>query len=418
MNQINSRIFLISIIVLITFVTAIYSQTAIGWKADSALVAKLSKSRQDVNYVEEKVPSYILPDPLITLTGEKITTSGQWFRYRRPEIIELFTTHVYGRVPRTPYRLTFNTVGSDRNALGGAATLKLVDINIEAAGRNLVIHLSLFTPNSVKRAPVFLLICNRSPENIDPTRKIKSEFWPVEEAIARGYGMAAFHNADVDPDNYDEFKNGIHGIMDTEPRQNDSWGTLAAWAWGASRCLDYLVTDKDVDNKKIAVVGHSRGGKTALWAGALDQRFSMVIPNESGCGGSSLARRKYGETLEIINKGFPHWFCLNYRKFNGKEEELPVDMHMLMALIAPRALYVAAAGDDLWGDPKGSYLSLYHSLPVYRLFDKKDNLENYVPPLNKQVISGKTGFHIREGEHNLKLFDWNLFMDFADKVWK
>jgi hypothetical protein len=213
-------------------------------------VEKLSKARQDVNYVEEKVPSYILPDPLITLTGEKITTSGQWFRYRRPEIIELFTTHVYGRVPRTPCKLTFNTVSTDRNALGGAATLKLIDINIEAAGRNLVIHMSLFTPNSVKRAPVFLLICNRAPENIDPARKIKSEFWPVEEAIARGYGMAAFHNADVDPDNYDEFKNGIHGLLDTEPRKNDSWGTLAAWAWGASRCLDYLVTDRDVDNKR------------------------------------------------------------------------------------------------------------------------------------------------------------------------
>lgn len=398
--------------------TACFSQPVAGWKASPELVQKLSQSRQDVNYVEEKVPSYILPDPLITLSGEKITTAGQWLRYRRPEITELFTTHVYGRVPRTPYKITFNTVNVDKNAVGGAATLKQVDVNIEAAGRNLIIHLSLFTPNSVKKAPVFLLICNRAPDNIDPSRKIKSEFWPVEEAIARGYGMAAFHNADVDPDNYDGFKNGIHGILDTEPRSNDSWGTLAAWAWGASRCLDYLVTDKDVDNKKIAVVGHSRGGKTALWAGALDQRFSMVIPNESGCGGSALARRKYGETLEIINKGFPHWFCLNYRKFNGKEEDLPVDMHMLMALIAPRALYVAAAADDLWGDPKGSYLSLYHSLPVYRLFDKKVNLENFVPPLNKQIISGKTGFHIREGEHNLKLFDWNLFMDFADKVWK
>lgn len=395
-----------------------FSQPAAGWKASPELVQKLSQSRQDVNYVEEKVPSYILPDPLITLSGEKITTAGQWLRYRRPEITELFTTHVYGRVPRTPYKITFNTVNVDKNAVEGAATLKQVDVNIEAAGRNLIIHLSLFTPNSVKKAPVFLLICNRAPDNIDPSRKIKSEFWPVEEAIARGYGMAAFHNADVDPDNYDGFKNGIHGILATEPRSDDSWGTLAAWAWGASRCLDYLVTDKDVDNKKIAVVGHSRGGKTALWAGALDQRFSMVIPNESGCGGSALARRKYGETLEIINKGFPHWFCLNYRKFNGKEEDLPVDMHMLMALIAPRALYVAAAADDLWGDPKGSYLSLYHSLPVYRLFDKKVNLENFVPPLNKQIISGKTGFHIREGEHNLKLFDWNLFMDFADKVWK
>jgi len=405
-------------IVAATFVAALLSQPSEGWKASPELVKKLSASRTDVNYVEEKVPSYILPDPLITLTGDKISNSRDWNRYRRPEIAELFTTHVYGRVPRTPYKLTFTTTNTDKNALGGTATLKQIDINIEAAGKNLMIHLSLFTPNSVKKSPVFLLICNRSPDNIDPSRKIKSEFWPVEEAIARGYGMAAFHNADVDPDNYDNFKNGIHGILDIEPRGNDSWGTIAAWAWGASRCLDYLLTDENVDKNRIAVVGHSRGGKTALWAGATDQRFSMVIANESGCGGSSLARRKYGETLEIINRGFPHWFCLNYRKYNGREEELPVDMHMLMALIAPRALYVAAADEDLWGDPKGSYLSLYHSLPVYRLFDKNINLENFVPPLNKQVMSGNTGFHIRNGEHNLKLSDWSFFMDFADKVWR
>lgn len=390
-----------------------------GWKANPELVEKLSKSRTDVNYYEEKVPTYILPELLVTLTGKEILKSSEWERYRRPEILELFTIHVYGRVPRTPYNLDFKVVNEDPRAIGGLATAKQVDITVSAQGKSLVIHLYLFVPNNLKKpAPVFLLICNRAPENIDPTRNNKSEFWPVEEAIARGYGMAAFYNADVDPDKYDGFKDGIHSILDVEPRKDDSWGTLAAWAWGASRCLDYLVTDKQVDKNRIAVVGHSRGGKTALWAGATDRRFSMVIANESGCGGSALARRRYGETVDIINKGFPHWFCLNYRKFNNNENSMPVDMHMLMALIAPRALYVAAADEDLWGDPKGSYLSLYHSLPVYRLYNKKITLEKDVPPLNKQVISGNVGFHIREGEHNLKLYDWNMFMDFADRVWK
>lgn len=395
------------------------AQFSNGWKASPELVEKLSKSRSDVNYYEEKVPSYILPDPLITLTGMNIQNRSEWEKKRRPEILELFTMHVYGRVPRTPYTLSFNVEKEDPLALDGAATLKQVNITVNSSGKSLVIHMNLFVPNFVKKpAPVFLLICNRPVDNIDPTRNNKSEFWPVEEAIARGYGMAAFHNADVDPDKYDGFKDGIHGVLDVEPRRDDSWGTIAAWAWGASRCMDYLVTDKRIDKNKIAVVGHSRGGKTALWAGATDQRFSMVIPNESGCGGSTLARRRYGETVAVINKGFPHWFCLNYRKFNDNENAMPFDMHMLMALIAPRALYVAAADEDLWGDPKGSYLSLYHSLPVYRLYNKKISLDNRVPPLLEQVISGKVGFHIRPGEHNLNLVDWSFFMDFADEVWK
>lgn len=408
------------VVILCTFFTTVsFSQDVAGWKASPDVVGKLSKRRADVNYYEEKVPSFILPDPLLTLTGMEIKTRQEWMKYRRPEIVELFTMHVYGRVPRTPYTLDFRVINEDPGAINGLATLKQVDITVNASGKSLTVHLSLFTPNNTRKpVPVFLLICNRSTDNIDPIRSIKSEFWPVEEAIARGYGMAAFHNADIDPDNFDDFKNGIHGLLDQDERKADSWGTLAAWAWGASRCLDYLVTDKNVDKNKIAVVGHSRGGKTALWAGANDQRFSMVIANESGCGGSALARRRYGETISIINKGFPHWFCLNYRKYNDNESALPVDMHMLMALIAPRALYIDAASDDLWGDPKGSYLALYHSLQVYRLFNKKIALDNSVPPLNKQVISGNVGFHIREGEHNLKLVDWNFFMDFADKVWK
>ncbi|HCI56283.1 MAG TPA: acetylxylan esterase, partial [Bacteroidales bacterium] len=251
--------FLASGLLTIIFNPVSLSQNLQGWEASPELVEKLSKDRKDVNYYEEKVLAYILPDPLETLSGERIRNKREWLKYRRPEILELFKTYVYGRVPRTPYSISFETVNENKAAIDGNATLKQVDITIGASGKSLVIHLSLFTPNTVKPAPVFLLICNRSIENIDPTRNIKSEFWPVEEAIMRGYGMAAFYNADVDPDNYDEFKNGIHGLLDVEPRKPDSWGTLAAWAWGASRCVDYLATYKNVDKKRIAVVGHSRG---------------------------------------------------------------------------------------------------------------------------------------------------------------
>lgn len=389
------------------------------WGSNPAVVERLSKSRSEFNYYEDKVPEYTLPEILVTSEGENLRRPAEWRKVRRGEVLELFRENVYGRVPSTPYRKTFNIVNENRSAMGGAATLRQVDIVIVSDGKELTIKLTMFVPNNVRKpVPLFLLIDNRGPANTDPTRETKSEFWPAEEVIARGYGIAVFYNRDVDPDNFDDFKDGIHGILDRGSRQPDSWGTLAAWAWGASRCMDYFETDTDVDNRKVAVLGHSRGGKTALWAGAEDQRFSLVISNESGCGGAALARRRYGETVDRINSSFPHWFCLNYRKYNNNEDAMPVDMHMLLALIAPRALYVACADEDLWGDPKGSYLALYNSLPVFKLLNTGSDIPETMPPMNQPVISGRMAYHIRNGSHNLLLKDWNWFMDFADQVWK
>jgi hypothetical protein len=397
----------------------LFCQAGETWKASPETVERLSKSRPGINYYEEKVPAYTLPDVLTSSSGEKITSAREWKNTRRQEVLELFRENVYGRVPSTPYTKSFKIVNQDNNAMNGDATLKQVDITISSEGKSLVIHLTLFVPNKVRKpVPAFLLIDNRGPANTDPTRKVKSEFWPAEEVIARGYAISVFYNADVDPDNYDEFKNGIHGILDRGLRPPDAWGTIAAWAWGASRCMDYFETDNDINSKKVAVLGHSRGGKTALWAGAEDQRFALVISNESGCGGAALARRRFGETVAVINKSFPHWFCTNYKKYGDNEDALPVDMHMLMSLIAPRALYVACAAEDLWGDPKGSYLSLYHSVPVFKLLKTKTSLPEIMPPLNKQVIGGKVAYHIRDGSHNMLLKDWNWFMDFADQVLK
>jgi hypothetical protein len=365
------------------------------------------------------VPEYRLPALLTTTDGEKIDDARHWKKTRRPEILELYRKYVFGRVPETSYEKTFKVVDVDKNAINGAATLKKIDINITRESKSLVIHLTLFTPNNTKKpAPTFLLINNRGPENTDPTRVQKSEFWPVEEVIARGYGIAAFYNADVDRDKFDNFQGGIHELLDKKPRPDDAWGTIAAWAWGASRCLDYLLTDRDVDGDKVAVLGHSRGGKTALWAGAQDERFGMTISNESGCTGAALARRRFGETLTVINGAFPHWFCTNYKKYNDREDDLPVDSHMLLALTAPRPLYVACAEKDLWGDPHGSYLALYHATKVYELFGLRSDIPEAMPPVGKQVISGRVGYHVREGTHNLLLEDWNRFMNFADSVWK
>ncbi|HOW08803.1 MAG TPA: prolyl oligopeptidase family serine peptidase [Bacteroidales bacterium] len=406
-------------LILLSLFSSSMSQPAQGWKADPATVERLSKSQPDINYQEDIVPHFKLPEVLTDSKGRRIKNSYSWESERRQEVLELFRQNVYGRVPSTPYTKDFRVVNEDRNAIGGAATLKQVEIMIKSDGRELAIHLTLFIPNNASHpVPVFLLINNRDPENTDPARQVRSEFWPVEEVIARGYAISAFYNDDVDPDNFDDFRNGIHGILDRGERSDDSWGTLAAWAWGASRCMDYFETDRDIDSRKVAVVGHSRGGKTALWAAAEDKRFAMAVANESGCGGAALARRKYGETVARINKVFPHWFCLNYRKWNNNEDAMPVDMHMLISLIAPRAVYITSADQDLWADPRGSYLSLFNSMPVYRLYYPDMTLPRQMPPLNSPVISGKAAYHIRDGVHNLLLKDWNWFMDFSDKTLK
>jgi pimeloyl-ACP methyl ester carboxylesterase len=396
-----------------------FAQTEESWRPSRETIDRLTRTASEINYFEEKVPAYVLPDVLATIKGKKVKNARMWEKVRRNEVLEMFRENVYGRVPSTPYTKSYKLVNEDKNAMGGAATLKQVDITIASGGNSLDIHLTMFVPNKVsKPVPAFLLIDNRGPANTDPTRKLKSEFWPAEEVISRGYAIAVFSNADVDPDNYDGFKNGIHGLLDRGVREPDSWGTIAAWAWGASRCMDYFETDRDINSGKVAVVGHSRGGKTALWAAAEDQRFAMAVSNESGCGGAALARRKYGETIERINKAFPHWFCTNYTKWSGNENSMPFDMHMLISLIAPRAVYVTSADEDLWADPRGSYLSLYHSLPVFRLYDTKTVLGEQMPPINKQVKSGKAAYHVRDGAHNMLLKDWNWFMDFGDTVLK
>ena len=368
------------------------------------------------------MPAYSLPDPLLTTGGHKVANADDWRKIRRPELLELFRKHVYGRVPATAFRQSFRIVREDPAAMGGAATLRQVEIQIASGEKSLVIKLNLFVPNKRSGpAPAFLLICNRGAENIDPTREKKSGFWPAEEGVARGYAMAAFNNADVDPDKDDGFKDGIHGILDGATRPPDAWGTIAAWAWGASRCMDYLVTDKDIAKHKVAVIGHSRGGKTALWASAEDERFAMACSNDSGCVGAALSRRqkKDKETVAVINKSFPHWFNANFKTYNNRVEELPIDQHMLIALIAPRAVCVGSASQDLWADPRGEFESAVRAGPVYRLFGKSglgDSTE--MPALDTARDGDGLHYHIREGRHNLTPADWGLYMDFADKQWR
>ena len=317
-----------------------------------------------------------------------------------------------------PEKLTFETVKENADAMDGAATLRIVKINYAGEGGEGAMNLILFIPNKAEKpAPGFLLICNRDLGNIDPTRDEKSPFWPAEEIVTRGYVAATFFYGDIDPDKDDWFKNGVHGIFDPKgtERPADAWGSVAAWAWGASRAMDYFETAADIDQKRMAVIGHSRSGKTALWVGAEDERFAMVISNDSGCSGAAFSRRKKGERLKDINARFPHWFCKNYKAFNDKEETLPIHQHQLIALIAPRPVYIASAEGDPWADPEGEFLSGHHATPVYKLFGLVGMDTDKMPPVDEPLAPGHIGYHIRTGKHDLTLYDWQRYMDFADK---
>ena len=367
------------------------------------------------------MPAYRLPEALRTSDGTVVTTAEQWSKGRRQETLELFRTHVYGRVPTTKYKQSFQVVREDKMALAGAATLREVDVRITRGDKSLNIRVHLFFPNKIdKPAPAFLLICNRGAENIDPTREKKSEFWPVEEGIARGYAMAAFLNADVAPDKHDGFQNGIHGLLDDGERKSDSWGTIAAWAWGASRVLDYLQTVPQIDGKRVAVIGHSRGGKTALWAAAEDERFAMAVSNDSGCGGAALSRRRFTgrEQVARIVTAFPHWFCAKFKGYADKEDDLPIDQHELIALIGPRAVAVGSASEDKWADPRGEFLSVVEAAPVFQLFGRKALGTTTLPEIGEAIHGDQAHYHLRPGKHNLIVEDWKHYWDFADRQLK
>ncbi len=374
-----------------------------------------------------------LPDPLIMFDGGAwITTPKQWKEMRRPELAALFQHYMYGQLPPKPGKITTRDESHD-DFLGGQATLKLVTLTFgsEVAPQ---MDLMLVLPKGKRRVPMFLAInfCGNHAITADPhvpltrgwlypmckgctnnqatdaARGTQASDWPLEEIIKRGYGLATFCNTDVDSDRAD-VSDGIYKSQAPQDR-----GSIAAWAWGFHRAMDYLVTDKQVDAKRVAAVGHSRNGKTALLAAALDERIALAIPHQAGCGGTAPSRGKVGESVKQINDRFPHWFNGEFKKFNEQPEKLPFDQHCLVALMAPRPVLFSNAEEDQWANPAGQFEMLQAAAPVYRFLSAGDFGAKTMPELGK-LVDTKLGYFIRAGKHSMTREDWLIFLAFADK---
>lgn len=415
-----------------------------------ALLPATATAQKDfvANYDEDKIAPFQLPDPLQTESGDQVTDAEMWTSVRRPELVKLFQSHVYGRGPAA-CKITHKQVSTTEDALGGKALRREVDVFFGNPGESPSMRLLIYTPKSASsKSAAFLGLNFQGNHTVDPdptislntswvrsrqgttdgnrstesARGVASSRWPVEMIIDRGYALVTIYYGDIDPDFDDGFENGIHGHFKSETEsipQGERWGSIAAWAYGLSRALDYLQQDDSVDGSRVAVFGHSRLGKTSLWAGASDPRFKLVISNNSGCGGAALSRRAVGETVGRINTSFPHWFSDNFVQYNENENACPVDQHQLIALMAPRAVYVASATEDRWADPKGEFLACVHADPVFRLLGT-DGMGGAEPPAkmpeaDAAIKSGTIGYHLRTGKHDVTAYDWSQYLDFADR---
>lgn len=361
-----------------------------------------------------------LPDPLRTFAGRTIDTPADWAALRRPELLEAFRAHVYGRdAVGRPDGQSFAIEEADAPALDGLALRRRVRIDLPGPGGAVSIRATLYRPaGDARPKSCVVLIVNRSRRIIDEAETAPREFWPVRDIVARGHATIAFHYGDVAADRPERaFDGGVFRAFGPgeNPRPDDAWGTVAAWAWGASRVVDYVVAAPDLAGAPVAVAGHSRGGKAALWCGAQDERVALAISNNSGCTGAALARGTSGETVEVINRKFPHWFAPAYHAYAGREAELPVDQHLLLALHAPRRVYVASAADDANADPRSEFLACVGAAPVFALHGLGGAGAAEFPAVGEARHEGAIGYHLRAGGHDLLREDWSRFLDYAER---
>jgi hypothetical protein len=402
------------------------------------------------NYDEALVGPYTLPDPLILGNGTRAKTADEWTKKRRPQILQNFEEHVYGRPPAEWGPLRFTVESTQDNALDGNAVRQLVHVSLQNhpawKGMQILLYLpknrqgtvpcfiglnfranhAVTREQDVPVNPQWLLDAKRTaagnkPDfNPESTRASEHSRWVPETLIAQGCALATAYYGDLEPDYAEGWKTGLRGALNPAGAEAvwkaEDWGGIGAWAWGLSRILDYVCTVPAIDAARCAVIGHSRLGKTALWAGARDERFSIVISNDSGEGGAALMRRNFGETVASITSKFPHWFAPRFSAYAQNPKACPVDQHLLIALAAPRPVAIGSASEDLWADPKGEFLSGWHANPVFALFGKM-GIPSAEPPPVGESVGDQIGYHLRAGGHDINAEDWRFYLRFCKRHW-
>ncbi|MCR4922047.1 MAG: hypothetical protein K5945_10165 [Bacteroidaceae bacterium] len=391
----------------------------------------------DTNYDESKVPNYELPDVLTCQDGTKVTSVELWEQKRRPELLDIFQSQEYGYTPQGNVEVSYEVVAEKPDAIDGLATAQQVMFTFRGQGKEVKALALVYIPNNrqgsvpvfigynfqgnhntttddwVRYSPYFERLSNRQDPILNRGAQVSR--WPVKNIVGRGYAVVTMCYHDIYPDNTSGAAESIIPLLPQTEVGASRWQALGAWAWGSSRIADWVVQQSWANKDQLSVIGHSRQGKAAIWAGVQDTRFRVVISNDSGCGGAALSKREFGETISSITSNFPHWFCTNFSKYSNREPELPFDQHELLALVAPRHLYVASASEDSWADPKGEYLSLYHASPVFELYGMTGLSSPEMPGIQQPIMTD-VGHHIRKGSHNILAYDWGNYMDFCDKV--
>lgn len=388
------------------------------------------------NFDEAVIRPYVLPDVLKRADGREVRTAKQWERDRRPELLSVFRRQMYGTLPRTDVEVVSKCLEESADAVGGKATRRQVELTFARNGVERKAILLIYLPNGAEGpVPCFLgfNFQGNQTTSFDPA-VVPSQYseypvgnrdsrWDVESIVDAGYALVTAHYYDFFYDREDDdfegkYPKSIFALFgrDSSADFSGSEGrAISAWAWGYSRVLDYLAgSEARIDPSRVAVMGHSRLGKAALWAGANDPRFALVISNDSGCCGAALSKRRIGEDLHRILR-FRHWFCKDFDKYTDNEEALPFDQHELLALIAPRPLYVASAAGDVWADPKGEFLAAAEASRVYALYGLEGLSVDGMPSVGVPLHGGRVGYHIREGKHDVTPLDWRHFISFANK---
>jgi hypothetical protein len=383
--------------------------TSLGKDANGNTLRLATKTGHVSNYDETKIKPYTLPDPLVFTDGRRVTGADAWKR-RREELIRVYEAQIFGRIPADAPKVTWTKVPTPGTFPGDTGmTFVTAQIGSGADAPRMALTVN-YPPNVQHPVPMILALQFGGGGTPTPNPPV------ADEILARGWGFATLGYLDIQPDKIDTFDQGVIGATpSSKNRAPDSWGAISAWAWGVSRAIDYLENDPRVDSKHIALHGHSRLGKTALWASALDPRIAVLYASCPGEMGAALSRRDYGETVDDMAQNFPYWFSPSFQEWVGRWNDMPVDAHTLIALSAPRGVFVTGGTQDQWADPKGEFLAEVAAGPVYRLLGAHDLGVTSMPPVDTPVVTGDLGWYYHTGPHAATKEDWLAFLDFAKK---